>query len=615
MRESYAITVSLGSGKKIKFDNLSFGKPYDFDNEYLNMNIGTNDENDIVVSTKDTLDWIKKIRYRFTLEMRNYSKVIAPDSGRWFLRYMSLIDFWRNSREFTSNIGDIKIPLFMFLNNDGSVGNAVGVIGHNIETQFKIIEPESNRALNVHTGNIILDIVRGNETYPIKSSVYSEKVFHYTSYAGESKPWLLVQRDFADQQRQKYTIKVQYLEKALEPMWCSWVDWDSKDINTEMLLSNIKSGVELGINNFIIDDGWYGNGLDSDYSIDMDIGDWEPDSQKIPDMNLLVARAHDIGARLIIWCAPHAVALKSKAYQENKNYLIADANGVPYLNDPQYYSYCFQSPEGREIMAEICLKLMDKWGFDGAKYDLFNWVPDIECQNPNHNHDTYSMIQGLEKTFARIEEKTKAKNPDYIVELKQNYGTLFNMRYGNLMRAGDAPFDLETNYQRTLHIQSYTPFALNDYQSFTVNDTKEDVACTIIKMFAAGVPAYGVNFSKLSEEMKKVIKYYNSFYKENLETFKNFRIPLNPANSSMLVEGAEKNFVFLHPSNNIVDIVGKDVVVFNGSYRDTIIINNTVPNYNVIVKDCFGDKVYRNTVINQLEKFNVPIGGSITIEH
>lgn len=83
----------------------------------------------------------------------------------------------------------------------------------------------------------------------------------------------------------------------------------------------------------------------------------------------------------------------------------------------------------------------------------------------------------------------------------------------------------------------------------------------------------------------------------------------------MLVEGAEKNFVFLHPSNNIVDIVGKDVVVFNGSYRDTIIINNTVPNYNVIVKDCFGDKVYRNTVINQLEKFNVPIGGSITIEH
>ena len=76
---------------------------------------------------------IKTVAYKFVLFMNNYSKITAPDSGRWFLRNTSLIDFWKNSKEFSSNIGDIKIPLFMFLKDNGYVGDAVGIIGQNRE--------------------------------------------------------------------------------------------------------------------------------------------------------------------------------------------------------------------------------------------------------------------------------------------------------------------------------------------------------------------------------------------------------------------------------------------------------------------------------------------------
>lgn len=611
-KEYYEIEVTLVSGQKERFEALEFGKDYTFVTEAIDMSIKLNQRADVDITVKNG-SRISTVFYKFVLGMNNYSKVIAPDSGRWFLRNTSLIDFWKSCKEFSSNIGDIKLPLFMFLKDDGYVGNSVGVIGENLETEFRILEPESNRALNVHTGHITLGVQRGNQAYPLNAAEYHEAVFYFRAMDGENKPWMLVQREFSEQIHKKYQLEDQYSQNALEPMWCSWVDWDSSDINTEMLLSNMEAGVQLGIKNFIIDDGWYGNGLDSAYSVDMNIGDWEPDIDKIPDMKRLVEKAHQLGAKPFIWCAPHAVAEKSAAYKQNHAYLIADEDGKPVLNEPQYYSYCFQCEKSREIMADICVKLIEKWGFDGSKYDLFNWVPNVPCKNPNHTHDVSSMIEGFEKTLELIHKKTKKIKPEHMVELKQNYGTPFNMQYGNLMRAGDSPFDLETNFQRTLHIQSYTPYALNDYQTFTDNDSAEDVACIIIKMMAAGVPSYGMNVAKLSEDVKEVIKYYNSLYSYNLDDFRNFRIPLNPNNTAMYMEGRDNDFVFLLSQSRCAEFA-RDTLIFNGTYNKNLLIKkNNSGAYFAVIRDCKSQVTAKKTFENELVEVDVPVGGSIQI--
>lgn len=612
LKDYYAIRVFLESGKKFEYEQLEFDQSYTLTSENLTLNI--QQDNGVNVKIEgEGCDKIIKVEYQFTLKMKNYAKVIVPDSGRWFLKNTSLIDFWKNCQKFSSNISDIKIPLFMFLRNDFYVGNAVGIVGKNLETEFRIIEPESNRALNVHTGHIILGMTRGSDIYPLNSSKYNESIFYYNANTADRKPWLLVQRAFAAMQRQIYSLNEQYLKSALEPMWCSWVDWDSKDINEEMLLSNMKAGVKLGIKNFIIDDGWYGNGLDSDYSVDMNIGDWEPDEKKIPDMKGLVEKAHQFGARPIIWCAPHAVAGKSKAFEKNRDYLISDEHGDPVLNEPQYYSYCFQNENAREIMSDICVKLIEKWDFDGSKYDLFNWVPNCQCKNPNHKHDLNSMIEGLEMTLKLIDQKMKKIKPDHIVELKQNYGTLFHMQYGNLMRAGDSPFDIETNYQRTLHIQSYTPFALNDYQTFTEEDKDEDVACSIIKMLAAGVPAYGVNFEKLQDDVSTAIKYYNNLYMDHIEDFRNFRIPLNPDNTAMMINGKDQEYIFLLPHCSSVEL-SKNSLIFNGTYDQSLIIKsiNHKP-CEMEIRDCKGHGIKKIRCQDYISEISVPVGGTIMV--
>lgn len=248
-KEYYRIVVELESGEKVEFDGLEFEKEYTFETDTLCLNIDKKDFLEVNIKLNNKKDYIKTIAYKFVLCMKNYSKIIAPDSGRWFLRNTSLIDFWKSCKEFSSNIGDIKIPLFMFLRDDCYVGNAVGVIGQNKETKFKILEPESNRALNVHTGHIALEITKGDEHYPLHTAEYMEGIYYYNSSDNEKKAWMLVQREFSDMHRKRYKLEEQYSKNALEPMWCSWVDWDSKDINSKMLLENMEAGVELGIKN------------------------------------------------------------------------------------------------------------------------------------------------------------------------------------------------------------------------------------------------------------------------------------------------------------------------------------------------------------------------------
>ena len=245
LKDCYAIRVFLESGKEFEYEQLQFDQSYTLTAENFILNI--QQDNGINVNIELTgSDRIMKVEYQFTLKMKNYAKVIVPDSGRWFLKNTSLIDFWKNCQKFTSNISDIKIPLFMFLRNDFYVGNAVGIVGRNFETEFRIIEPESNRALNVHTGHIILGMLRGSAIYPLNSRTYNESLFYYNADTTDQKPWMLVQRAFADMQRQKYSLNEQYLKSALEPMWCSWVDWDSKDINEEMLFVKHEGRCEAG---------------------------------------------------------------------------------------------------------------------------------------------------------------------------------------------------------------------------------------------------------------------------------------------------------------------------------------------------------------------------------
>ena len=379
---------------------------------------------------------IASVEYLMRAPMANFEGVIVPDSGRWFMNLQHVTAFWRFGRSAKSRIADVKVPLYLFTGRDQSVVLALGVIGELVETDFRLVEPTSNRALNVHTRGVEVGIRRGTPEYPL--TIDGELTEHlYVLTGGKASghgPWTSVLRDFSEAHRRIHGLADRLVPGALDPFWCSWTDWDSSEIGEEMVLRNVEAGLEVGIRNFIIDDGWFGPGLDSPYETALNIGDWRPDPAKFPDLPALAAKVGKLGARAIIWCAPHAVGPAADCYPQRAALLQADASGAPVQGETRFYSLCFQCAEAREAMVEVCVRLARDYGFHGAKYDLFNWIPDVECRSPLHRHDTGSVLAGLRMVLAEADRRVREFAPGYVVELKQNYGTAALSPYGSCMR-------------------------------------------------------------------------------------------------------------------------------------------------------------------------------------
>ena len=132
----------------------------------------------------------------------------------------------------------------------------------------------------------------------------------YISEEGDN--WVVTRRDFATCQRKLLGLEDKVHLPSLDPLWCSWTDWKSSDIDEKLILEQARQGLELGIRNFILDDGWFGEGLDTEEKPNQ-LGDYTPDTARFLDLAGLSRDICDLGGRLILWVGPHCVAKGTQA--------------------------------------------------------------------------------------------------------------------------------------------------------------------------------------------------------------------------------------------------------------------------------------------------------------
>jgi len=459
----FRINVILSGGRTVSFEGIKYGQAFSDRKEGVRLDVSAEHPAAVTVTPPAPEEPIRSVEYDLSSDIRNYHKVIIPESGRWYINATHMVGFWRYKNE--SAVKDFKMPIYIFTGQDTNMLMAFGVIGRNYETSFRTLEPRTNRALIAYMRRLSVRIKRGTDLFPIPQSLakanpdgsITEHLYFRTSADAPNQPWMLTLRDFAEHQKRLFDIPDVTTPRALHPLWCSWTDWFSDDVTDEVILRSVAEGVKLGIRNFIIDDGWFGPGLDNDYDVQLNIGDWRPDPAKIKDMGELVRQIKALGGVPMIWCAPHAVARGAECFAQRRKYLIVGQDGELLETPNKFHCLCFMCPEAREIMADICTSFIRQWDFEGAKYDLFNCVPTMRCSSREHDHDVTSMMEGLEKTLELIDRKSRALKQDYIVELKQNYGTPFLARYGSMTRAGDTPYNLQGNFERTLYVRNQPP--------------------------------------------------------------------------------------------------------------------------------------------------------------
>jgi len=568
----FELDVYNRDGRKVTFEEISPEAGSYTQGGYTLDTSGGNPKR-FTITPDDPADTPAKITYRYNSPLRNFHKVIVPDAGRFFISEFYLVNFW--GKEYVSTVKDVKMPVFIFTGQDMKPALTVGVLGQNVETRFVTRGFRSEAGtLGLYSRKLRLQFERGFDDLALPDNMagrgedgsLTEHIFVSTGGGGN---WVTALREFAAAQREMFGLADEVNLGSLEPLWCSWTDWNSHDVDDALMLEQIEEGIDLGVRNFILDDGWFGWGLDTDTP---NLGDYRPDPERFPDLAALSRKVRDMGGRLILWVGPHCVCKGTRAEKEAEKLFIVDETGEPSHNG-QYYSVCFMSPEGREYMCDIVRRFITDYDVDGIKMDLFNGIRARTCTSERHEHDTSSLMVGLHRLLEEIHAAATALKPDFIIELKQNYITPFISPYGTICRSGDAPWNNEGNFMRTSFVQAYTDKAENDYMTLNVNDSALETAQIIIKMLAVGVPAYSNNFKTMPEPHKRIQKHYHPWYSARLATFRGRREPVDRELNAWRAGDGDGAAYFVVNSGRVVDIGDESAFeIVNGTALDEIIL-------------------------------------------
>ncbi|WP_156286483.1 alpha-galactosidase [Oceanivirga salmonicida] len=172
------------------------------------------------------------------------------------------------------------------------------------------------------------------------------------------------------------------------------------DFNEEKLLKIIDSSHELGIDLFVLDDGWFGVRND-DFS---GLGDWTVNTKKLPNgLKALWQRTKSHNMKFGLWFEPEMVNENSKLYKEHPDYIIGTKNRVNHPGRNQLV-LDFSREEVRENIYNQLVKILDNNEIDYIKWDMNRAITGIDKKEKYFAYiiGLYSMLDKLKKKYPNI---------------------------------------------------------------------------------------------------------------------------------------------------------------------------------------------------------------------
>ena len=155
-------------------------------------------------------------------------------------------------------------------------------------------------------------------------------------------------------------------------------NWENTgfDFNQEILANLMKEAKHLGVDMFLLDDGWFGNKYPrkDDHA---GLGDWEVTHSKLPGgVPALVKAAKEAGVKFGIWIEPEMVNPKSELFEKHPDWAIHDEKRNRYYYRNQLV-LDLSNPEVQDYVYGVVEKLMK----ENPDIAFFKW----DCNSPITN--------------------------------------------------------------------------------------------------------------------------------------------------------------------------------------------------------------------------------------
>lgn len=193
------------------------------------------------------------------------------------------------------------------------------------------------------------------------------------------------------------------------------------DFTEETLTKMMDDAAELGIEMFVLDDGWFGNKYPRNAD-NAGLGDWQVNKKKLPNgIKHLADYATKKGIKFGIWIEPEMVNPKSELFERHPEWIVESAGRErTTLRDQLILD--LSNPDVQNFIWNTIDKLLsDNPGISYIKWDTNRNVEQVGSNYLPHNKQTHFWIEytkGLYNIYGKIREKY----PDLMIQLCSSGG-------------------------------------------------------------------------------------------------------------------------------------------------------------------------------------------------
>ncbi|AKS39187.1 alpha-galactosidase [Anoxybacillus gonensis] len=184
-------------------------------------------------------------------------------------------------------------------------------------------------------------------------------------------------------------------------------NWEATyfQFHEEKLLTIAESAKELGVELFVLDDGWFEGRNDDTTSL----GDWTVDLNKIPNgLSELVKRINEKGLEFGIWIEPEMISEKSRLYERHPDWLLKAPNCSTISHGRNQYILDLTRRDVRDYLYHTICNLLESANITYVKWDMNRNMTEIgssSLEASRQGEVAHRYILGLYELLERLTNK------------------------------------------------------------------------------------------------------------------------------------------------------------------------------------------------------------------
>ncbi len=276
-----------------------------------------------------------------------------------------------------------------------------------------------------------------------------------------------------------------------------------------------KKAKELGIELFVLDDGWFGKRDDDTSSL----GDWTPNPEKLPHGIRGIARSvTELGMQFGLWFEPEMVSRRSELYKAHPDWILGSSEREICMGRHQYV-LDFSKDEVVEYIGDKMEDILRDSPISYIKWDMNRSISDLFSVGKGREHQGtvyHRQILGIYRLYDRLTKDF----PQILFESCASGGGRFDP--GILYYAPQGWLSDDTDGAERVKIQYGTSYvypissmgnhvsAVPNHQTFRSVPLNTRAVCAYFGAFG-----YEMDLKLLTEEEQEQVKEQVRFVKEN----------------------------------------------------------------------------------------------------